>query len=246
MAIIRPEFEEERGQAGETRFTTSKKHNFANLYQMNRSDGQLKDKADKMGKDAALINEQMAGQVKQAQMQGPGAAKPGTPGVSQNQVDYNVNQAKQLSNQAQNFSVENEAMKAGQSPYQSAITGFYAGTSNPYVNQIRSFQNTYNTALGKADEIKKLTAINDLGKDVPKPVKTPQMPGLWGLQQQQKNDERNQNLKQKYGDTGFKSTAGDPLYAALRAGKITGDEYYAAQGGPGTPGYDKIKDRLVW
>lgn len=240
MPVIRPpQIQEARGQAGEQRFNTSRRYNFANLYQMNRADDQLKGEADKMQQGANEVNAQMAQQVAKAKGQGTTGQAP----FSQKQVDYATGKAADISNKATNFSVENEAVKAGQSPYQAGITGFYSGVSNPYVNQIRSFGNLYNTAMGKAAEAHNaMLAGPGSGAPVKPNIKKPAV-GNGGYMSQQEADNRTtaRIAADPHADR-FNSLG--TLDWALKTGRITGEEYYAAQGGPGTPGYEAIKGKL--
>lgn len=239
MTVIRPpEIQESRGQAGEQRFNTSRRYNFANLYQMNRADDQVQKKADQFKSDADSVNQQMAEQVAKAK-----GATTGRAPFSQNQVDYATNKAKQISNQAQNFSVENEAVKAGQSPYQAGITGFYGGVSNPAIQQIRSYGNLYNTAMGRAAEIKKAQLEQNQAAAIPKPTKKPVVNEPTFMSQAQADARTKNRASDPHSDTKF-NTLGT-LDWALETGRINYEEYYAAQGGPGTPGYDAIKGKLI-
>lgn len=245
-----PQFGAERGEAGETGFTKSKKYNFANLYAMNRSDNALKEKVDEFQRGANSVNAQMADQVNKARS--IGASNSGQPEANQSRmsqapVNNALNQAKGISNAAQNYSVENEAMKAGQSPYQSAMAGFYAGVSNPYVQQIRSFSNLYDTALGKQEQINKYLAPKPGSGQAIAPSVPPKKKQGYGYVMSQEEADKINAEKPKAKDLHDNRRTISTAEWALKSGKITDEEYeiYTYRG-PGSPTYDKAAyDRVV-
>jgi hypothetical protein len=249
MPVNTPEFGAERGQAGETGFSKSKKYNFANLYSMNRSDQQLQEKVDEFQKGANSVNAQMANQVNKAKAMSNNAGQPvqGQSPVNQSEINYAMNQAKGISNAAQNFSIENEAIKNNLSPYQSAMAGFYSGVSNPYINQIRAFQNVYNKALGQDSKIKEYMAARDLqAKAIPKPPGKPKKPGPYddNFLTQDEADELNQQ-RPSGGNMHDTRNIMSTLVWGFKTGKITDEEYEAAiKGGPGSPAYEAAKAKL--
>ena len=140
MPIFRSQMGTSRGEAGEG-YGQSKNYNFTNLYQMNRDKNGLQNKANALGARVAGIGETEGSKL--------------TAGMDDNapiktaDMATQVARAKDISNETQGFSVEGDAMKRGNSAYQSGVLGFYEGANNPAIKQIQGYNNIYASMLAQ-------------------------------------------------------------------------------------------------
>lgn len=207
MGIYRPEQDETRGDAGETS-SNQRNYNFANLYALNRGAAQAPVAAEsqKMGNEADMANSEFSA---------------GKKNNNQNQMASAVAKAQDISNRAQNFSVQGEALKNGASGYQSGIEGFYAGSNNPNVAKINSYSNIYQNMMGSMPPT--THASNTPSNVISKPNITQ------AVADKQNVDRINAGHN---GVKGNKVDMMNNLDWLLKTGRIDAEEYYKAQSDP--------------
>lgn len=140
-----------------------------------------------------------------------------------------VNRAKGLSNETQNYSPSVEMTKAGASPYQAGIGSFYAGGNGSAANQkIRKFGGLYQQILGQQSQ-----AQNSLNNGLPQStVAAPTAAPIGKADQNQaETDAYNKadNVRNVHGAEGDQVNRLSNLDWMLKTGRITTDQYYAAQ-----------------
>lgn len=206
---------EDRGEAGETSFSAKPRaYNFSNLYQMNR-DRSLDSEASKTANEASNAVSNMGAAVQASKSLG--SANPAVMG----QINKSLSTGADISNRTQNFSVENDALKKGQSAYQAGITGFYAGSSNPNIEKIRSYGNLYSQLQG----MNKPSRLPE-NRAAPKAAESPKNLRYANYQE----DRTGTDAKNTTGNRDIVSI--DNLTWMLKTGRINQEQFYAAQSDP--------------
>lgn len=207
-----------RGAAGESTMGPRRGYNFANLRQLNRADDQIKTQADTFESQASGLKNSMADAVK--------SATAGAGGV-QDRTNAIVEQGKQLANKTENYSPAAEAMKAGNSAYQSGVAGFYAGGNNSAdVQRIRKFGGIYTSLLGQQQNALGKTPIS---ANQTQPIKPIEKTGPYANYSQEMGNINNINRDQGRND---QINSLGSLDYGLKTGRITAEQYYRAQNDP--------------
>lgn len=221
---------EEHGQAGETSgFTPTGKYNFANLYQLNRQDDQIK--------QAQSGFDERAGEIDRAMHQaGNEILRPGQPGQSgQERLGWAKQASESLANDTRNFSPANQAMKNGASPYQAGILGFYGGSGN--LDKIHQYGNIYAQTLKNASGLESFTPVKPFGKPDYGHLPPQRADGM-------SQEEADAKTGMGQGQRGDRMQNDSTLIWGLKQGNITTEEYYAAlRAGPGSKIYNEIMSK---
>lgn len=209
---------EDRGEAGETTGASeSGKYNFANLYALNRSDRLVDQKADEF--------EGRALEIDRAMKRAGDKTFQGVKAEDNSDLGWAKKASGDLTNATKSFSVANEAMKQGLSPYQSGITGWYGGSGTPALDKIHSYGNMYNQVLRNAAGLEAFK--------MPKPIGKPEYPQEPDHPTRLPNAHDDPHLAEQQSSAnqagrGDRTTVLGNLDWGLKTGKITSEEYYYA------------------
>lgn len=142
MPVYNPQIATSRGQAGESDDTPSSGYNFANLYAMNRNNGEQQ-KQDLAGFQSR--SDAITGKVDEA----TNSIREGDQEAADKQIGQAADDAKGLSNDTQGYSVSGSLQKKGIVGRQNRAATFYAGSAGQdAAQQARNFGNIYQSMLG--------------------------------------------------------------------------------------------------
>lgn len=221
--IVKFGVQQNRGDAGQSSFGPKRGYNFANLRAMNQAGDQVDRQAAGFQQKANSINQGVSDSI--------GAAKRvnGNTDQVKNLMAQNVERAKGLSNQASGFSPANQMMKTGVNPYQAGIGSFYAGGKNSTgATKIRQFGGLYQSILQR-----QAGAAADMNKGInPSTIGPPQQPPQSKYDKEEAATDKHNiddSLEHGRGPQGEQVNRISNLDWLLKTGRITNEQYYAAQ-----------------